>query len=130
MICVHLQACHRHTHTHTHSSTHVYTVCTYTLTLDTHPHTHTHIFMYPFIHQVNPPPTHTLTHTHTLMYPCTHQPSTHTLTQAYTGDTLFIGSCGRPDLIGSKGHTADEMSRRMFQSLTTKIATLPDHVKV
>ncbi|XP_065911105.1 uncharacterized protein [Dysidea avara] len=49
---------------------------------------------------------------------------------AFTGDTLFIGSCGRPDLIGTAGHTAKEMSERMFYSLKNKICTLPDDVKV
>ncbi|XP_064398734.1 uncharacterized protein LOC135345254 [Halichondria panicea] len=50
--------------------------------------------------------------------------------QAFTGDTLFIGSCGRPDLVGSIGRTAEEMAQFMFKSLTNKIKTLPDHVKV
>ena len=50
--------------------------------------------------------------------------------QAFTGDTLFIGSCGRPDLVGSIGYTSEYMSKLMFNSLSTKIATLPDHVKV
>lgn len=50
--------------------------------------------------------------------------------QAFTGDTLFIGSCGRPDLVGSIGRTADEMARFMYKSLDTKIKPLPDHVKV
>ena len=27
----------------------------------------------------------------------------------FTGDTLFIGDVGRPDLIGSKGFTAQQM---------------------
>ena len=49
---------------------------------------------------------------------------------AFTGDTLFIGSCGRPDLIGAIGHSANEMSERMYHSLKNKISTLPDDVKV
>src|SRR5688572_22710362 len=28
----------------------------------------------------------------------------------FTGDTLFIGDVGRPDLVGSKGRTAEEMA--------------------
>lgn len=50
--------------------------------------------------------------------------------QAFTGDTLFIGSCGRPDLIGTVGHSANEMSERLYHSLKNKIYTLPDDVKV
>lgn len=50
--------------------------------------------------------------------------------QAFTGDTLFIGSCGRPDLVGSIGHTAEDMARMMYHSLWEKIATLPDDVQV
>lgn len=50
--------------------------------------------------------------------------------QAFTGDTLFIGSCGRPDLIGAIGYSAKEMSERMYHSLKSKIYTLPDDVKV
>ena len=50
--------------------------------------------------------------------------------QAFTGDTLFIGSCGRPDLIGAIGHSAEEMSERTYHSLKNKICTLPDDVKV
>ena len=50
--------------------------------------------------------------------------------QAFTGDTVFIGSCGRPDLVGAIGHSAEEMSKRMYHSLKDKICTLPDDVKV
>ena len=50
--------------------------------------------------------------------------------QAFTGDTLFIGSCGRPDLVGSIGYTSECMARLMFNSLRNKIMTLPDHVLV
>ena len=50
--------------------------------------------------------------------------------QAFTGDTLFIGSCGRPDLVGSIGYAAEEMAKLMFYTLKTKICTLPDDVQV
>ena len=50
--------------------------------------------------------------------------------KAFTGDTLFIGSCGRPDLVGSVGFTAEQMARLMFSSLRDKVLTLPDHVQV
>ena len=42
----------------------------------------------------------------------------------------MIGSCGRPDLVGSIGLTADDMAKLMYASLWTKIATLPDSVQV
>eukprot|EP00117_Sycon_ciliatum_P048809 scpid29519/ scgid34695/ Uncharacterized protein yrkH len=49
---------------------------------------------------------------------------------AFTGDTLFIGSCGRPDLVGSLGNTAEDMAKLMYKSLHTKLMQLPDNVKV
>lgn len=50
--------------------------------------------------------------------------------KAFTGDTLFIGSCGRPDLVGSIGYTADKMARTMFRTLQSKVLSLPDDVQV
>ncbi|CAI8026433.1 Uncharacterized protein YrkH, partial [Geodia barretti] len=50
--------------------------------------------------------------------------------KAFTGDTLMIGSCGRPDLVGSIGHTADQMARLMYNSLWKKLAVLPDSVQI
>lgn len=47
---------------------------------------------------------------------------------ALTGDTLFIGDVGRPDL--SKGKSAEEMARMLYRSLHDKILTLPDGVEV
>lgn len=47
-----------------------------------------------------------------------------------TGDTLFIGSVGRPDLVGAKGFTAQEMASDLYDSLWNKIMTLPDDVEV
>jgi hydroxyacylglutathione hydrolase len=47
-----------------------------------------------------------------------------------TGDTLFIGDVGRPDLAGSRGYTSEEMASMMYDSLRTKILTLPDDVEV
>ncbi len=47
-----------------------------------------------------------------------------------TGDTLFIGDVGRPDLLASVGVTADELARQLFHSLHTKLLTLPDATKV
>ena len=43
-----------------------------------------------------------------------------------TGDTLFIGDVGRPDLLVSTGFTADQMARRLFHSLHDQLLSLPD----
>ena len=48
----------------------------------------------------------------------------------FTGDTLFIGDVGRPDLIGSKGFTAEEMGAMLYDSLHGKILPLPDQTEV
>jgi hydroxyacylglutathione hydrolase len=47
-----------------------------------------------------------------------------------TGDTLFIGDVGRPDLLGASGRTAEEMAAELYRSLRTKILPLPDEVVV
>jgi hydroxyacylglutathione hydrolase len=47
-----------------------------------------------------------------------------------TGDTLFIGDVGRPDLLAAVGHTADGLARDLYHSLHTKLLTLPDATKV
>jgi glyoxylase-like metal-dependent hydrolase (beta-lactamase superfamily II)/rhodanese-related sulfurtransferase len=46
-----------------------------------------------------------------------------------TGDALFIGDVGRPDLLASIGVTADELGRMLFASIRTLMA-LPDEVRV
>jgi rhodanese-related sulfurtransferase/glyoxylase-like metal-dependent hydrolase (beta-lactamase superfamily II) len=43
-----------------------------------------------------------------------------------TGDTLFIGDVGRPDLLASIGVTADELAGMLYDSLHQKLLTLPD----
>ncbi len=48
----------------------------------------------------------------------------------FTGDTLFIGDVGRPDLIGSKGFTAEQMGELLYDSLQNKILPLPDETEV
>ena len=48
----------------------------------------------------------------------------------FTGDTLFIGDVGRPDLVGSKGFTAEEMGEMLYDSLRDKILPLPDETEV
>jgi len=45
-----------------------------------------------------------------------------------TGDTLFIGDVGRPDL--SKTHTAQQLAGLMYDSLHNKLMTLPNAVLV
>src|SRR2546428_8845722 len=47
-----------------------------------------------------------------------------------TGDTLFIGDVGRPDLVSSKGFTAEQMAGMLYDSLHGKLLTLADHVEV
>ena len=42
-----------------------------------------------------------------------------------TGDTLFIGDVGRPDLLASIGVTADELAEMLYHSLN-KLRDLPD----
>lgn len=48
----------------------------------------------------------------------------------FTGDTLFIGDVGRPDLVGSKGYTAAEMAAMLYDSLHNKILPLQDETEV
>jgi glyoxylase-like metal-dependent hydrolase (beta-lactamase superfamily II)/rhodanese-related sulfurtransferase len=47
-----------------------------------------------------------------------------------TGDTLFIGDVGRPDLAGGKGYTSQVMAEMMYDSLHGKLLKLPDEVEV
>ena len=47
-----------------------------------------------------------------------------------TGDTLFIGDVGRPDLVGSKGYTTEEMAGLLYESLHGKLLPLADGVEV
>jgi rhodanese-related sulfurtransferase len=47
-----------------------------------------------------------------------------------TGDTLFIGDVGRPDLLASAGWSPDELARRLYRSLHYKLLTLPDSTRV
>jgi len=43
-----------------------------------------------------------------------------------TGDTLFVGDVGRPDLRVALGWSASELGGLLYESLRTKIMTLPD----
>lgn len=47
-----------------------------------------------------------------------------------TGDTLFLGDVGRPDLLGAAGSTAEDMARQLYRSLHTRLLPLPDDVLV
>lgn len=47
-----------------------------------------------------------------------------------TGDTLFVGDVGRPDLLSAAGHTPQDMAARLHRSLHTKLLTLPDTTRV
>lgn len=47
-----------------------------------------------------------------------------------TGDTLFIGDVGRPDLVSSKGFTAEQMAGMLYDSLHGKLLKLGDAVEV
>jgi len=47
-----------------------------------------------------------------------------------TGDTLFIGDVGRPDLRASLGWNASDLGSYLYDSLHTKLLTLPDNVLV
>ena len=48
----------------------------------------------------------------------------------FTGDTLFCGDVGRPDLIGSKGFTSEEMGAMLYDSLQEKILRYPDETEI
>lgn len=51
----------------------------------------------------------------------------------FTGDTLFIGDCGRPDLretAGALTATRQELARQMYHSLRDKLIPLADDVLV
>ena len=54
-----------------------------------------------------------------------HQPQ-----KILTGDTLFIGDVGRPDLAGGQGYTPQMMAGMMYDSLHEKLLKLSDEVEV
>lgn len=47
-----------------------------------------------------------------------------------TGDTLFMGDVGRPDLAGSVGFTAEQMAAMLYDSLHEKVLSLPDETGI
>jgi len=48
----------------------------------------------------------------------------------FTGDTLFVGDVGRPDLAIKSDLTINDLAGMLYDSLRTKIMTLPDAVTV
>ena len=48
----------------------------------------------------------------------------------FTGDTLFVGDVGRPDLAVKSDLTMNDLAGMLFDSLQSKIKTLPDDVIV
>jgi hydroxyacylglutathione hydrolase len=47
-----------------------------------------------------------------------------------TGDTLFIGDVGRPDLLAGGGMSPELMARELYRSLQRELLTLPDQTRV
>ena len=47
-----------------------------------------------------------------------------------TGDALFIGDVGRPDLLASVGVTAHDLGRMLYDSVQRRLMGLPDAVRV
>jgi hydroxyacylglutathione hydrolase len=45
-----------------------------------------------------------------------------------TGDALLVGDAGRPDLHAHGDHTAEQMARTLYRSLSERLLTLPDHL--
>jgi hypothetical protein len=48
----------------------------------------------------------------------------------FTGDTLFIGDVGRPDLAQKSDITQEDLAGFLFDSLRSKLMTLPDDIIV
>ena len=47
-----------------------------------------------------------------------------------TGDTLFVGDVGRPDLLTAVGASATDLAGQLYDSIQTKLLDLPDATKV
>jgi glyoxylase-like metal-dependent hydrolase (beta-lactamase superfamily II)/rhodanese-related sulfurtransferase len=48
----------------------------------------------------------------------------------FTGDTLFVGDVGRPDLREDTGHQREELARQMYHSTREILLKLPDDVVI
>lgn len=78
--------------------------------------------------QVLETPGHTIESISILVYDLGKDPSTpHAV---LTGDTLFIGDVGRPDLRASLGWTANDLGAHLYDSLHNKLLPLPDDTLV
>jgi glyoxylase-like metal-dependent hydrolase (beta-lactamase superfamily II) len=47
-----------------------------------------------------------------------------------TGDTLFVGDVGRPDLLAGTGLSSETLARTLYESLHQKLLKLPDATRV
>ena len=47
-----------------------------------------------------------------------------------TGDTLFIGDVGRPDLLSAVGHSREDLASQLYDSVHDKLMTLPDSTRL
>src|ERR1700733_6060503 len=47
-----------------------------------------------------------------------------------TGDTLFVGDVGRPDLLAGTGLSSETLARTLYDSLHDKLLKLPDATRV
>ena len=48
--------------------------------------------------------------------------------EVFTGDTLFVGDVGRPDL--SPSHTPQQLAELLYSSIHQKLLTLPDETRI
>lgn len=69
-------------------------------------------------------PGHTYEHLTWLFY--NKEQSSEVPSAAFTGDFIFVGSVGRPDLLGTKD--TEKLSRLLYDSIFAKIAALPESV--
>ena len=47
-----------------------------------------------------------------------------------TGDTMFVGDVGRPDLLANSGLSPETLARQLYRSLHDKLLKLPDPTRV
>ncbi|MBI5849734.1 MAG: MBL fold metallo-hydrolase [Planctomycetes bacterium] len=47
-----------------------------------------------------------------------------------SGDTLFVGDVGRPDLVAARGLAPDVMARALWHSLRERLASVPDDTEI
>jgi hydroxyacylglutathione hydrolase len=59
-----------------------------------------------------------------------HTPEGISILAVLTGDTLFIGDVGRPDLLASVGVSAETLAGMLYRSLRDKLLPLPDETLV